>query len=71
MSAISALTKYRKTLGLSQEGLAEALGVSRPTVTRWETGARKIDSKLVPGVSERTGIPVSDLRPDLFPQAAA
>lgn len=71
MSAISALTEYRKARGLSQEELAELLGVSRPTVTRWETGARKIDGRLVPAVSEQTGIPVSDLRPDLFPQAAA
>lgn len=71
MNAISALTEYRKTQGLSQEEFAEALGVSRPTVTRWETGARKIDGKLVPAVSLRTGIPVSDLRPDLFPPAAA
>lgn len=70
MNALSALTEYRKTRGISQEEFAEALGVSRPTVTRWETGARKIDGKLVPTVSERTGIPVSALRPDLFPVGA-
>lgn len=71
MIAISALTEYRKERGLSQEAFAEAMGVSRPAVTRWETGARKIDGKLVPKVSQLTGIPVSDLRPDLFPRAAA
>ena len=28
----------RKTLGMTQEQLAERLGVSRQTVTKWETG---------------------------------
>lgn len=71
MSAISAITEYRKARGLSQEEFAESIGVSRPTVNRWETGARKIGGKRVPVVAQRTGIPVSDLRPDLFPTAAA
>ena len=30
----------RERAGLSQRELAEALGVSRPTVTRWELGQR-------------------------------
>jgi DNA-binding transcriptional regulator YiaG len=30
----------REQAGLSQDELAEALGVSRPTVTRWELGQR-------------------------------
>lgn len=68
MNAISAITKYRTARGLSQEEFAESLGVSRPTVNRWERGARKIGSKFVPAISQRTGIPVSDLRPDLFPE---
>ncbi|MFE3452479.1 helix-turn-helix transcriptional regulator [Nonomuraea sp. NPDC059194] len=32
------LTQRRKTLGLSQEGLAYAVGVERSTVVRWESG---------------------------------
>jgi transcriptional regulator with XRE-family HTH domain len=50
---------------LSQEQLATLLGVSRVTVTRWESGTRKIDDVHVPLVSEKTGIPRAKLRPDL------
>ena len=32
------LTRHRKEKGLSQMEVAEELGVSRQTVSRWETG---------------------------------
>lgn len=60
-----ALTSYRKTRGITQETLAEEIGVSSITVSRWETGARKIDTELVPVISEKTGIAPALLRPDL------
>ena len=53
------LAKLRRRKGLSQEDLAELLGVTRVTVARWETG------KLVPGtssilkLSEVLGVPPS------------
>jgi transcriptional regulator with XRE-family HTH domain len=50
---------------LSQADLAALLGVKTPTVWRWEANERKIDDGLVPAVSEKTGIPVAVLRPDL------
>jgi DNA-binding XRE family transcriptional regulator len=34
------LFKWRKALGLTQEGAASLLGVHRVTYTRWETGAQ-------------------------------
>lgn len=34
----------RKRLGLSQEGLAERMGVSRSLVEKWEIGLRKISA---------------------------
>ncbi len=49
----------------SQKDLAAFLGVSRVTVTRWESGRRRIDGELVPSVSKKTGIPAGTLRPDL------
>ena len=54
-----------QTPPLSQEELAALLRVSRVTVTRWESGARKIDDKKLPVVSAKTGIPRTKLRPDL------
>ncbi len=59
------LKKYRTDRGLTQDALAKELGVDPITVSRWETGARKIDDSLLPAVSEKTGIPRVELRPDL------
>ena len=36
------LKAARKALGLSQRGLAEAIGVSKPSIARWEGGRRAI-----------------------------
>ena len=33
--------RLRRSLGLSQQALADRLGVTRVTVTRWETGRKK------------------------------
>lgn len=62
------LTTYREKQDppLSRKGLADLLDVSRETVFRWETGARKIDYELLGPISKRTGIPRRELRPDLF-----
>lgn len=67
MQTISPLKAFRQNQEprLSQAALAERLGVTRLTVTRWESGARKIDPDLVPLVAEKTGIPAKDLRPDI------
>ena len=40
------LKAFRKRLGLTQTGLAKALGVQRVTVARWESGLRKTPSLL-------------------------
>lgn len=67
MHAISPLKTFRQKHEpkLSQAALAAQLGVTRLTVTRWESGARKIDPDLVPLVAEKTGIPAKELRPDI------
>lgn len=38
MSFASCLYHARKKSGLSQENVAEKLGVSRQTISKWETG---------------------------------
>ncbi|CAN0473640.1 unnamed protein product [Phaeothamnion confervicola] len=68
MAEIHPLRTYRKSLtpALSQAELARALGVSRLTVTRWEAGERKIGPSKILAVTEKTGIPAKELRPDLI-----
>lgn len=55
----------RQSPPLSRKALADMLGVGEATVWRWETGARKVDDALLHRVAERTGIPATELRPDL------
>lgn len=38
MSLAKRIAACRKQAGLSQEKLAERMGVSRQTISRWETG---------------------------------
>lgn len=67
MEGIHPLRAYRERQDppLSQAGLAREIGVARATVHRWENGDRSIDTDLVPQISEKTGIPAKELRPDL------
>ena len=55
---ISELRKERK---LTQEQLAEKLGVSQKSVSRWETGKNMPDMSLLQGLSSELGITVSEL----------
>lgn len=65
MDGIPQLKIYRKAEKLSQKKAAAGVGVARETWARWEIGKHKIDADLVPVVSEKTGIPPRELRPDL------
>lgn len=55
---ISELRKERK---MTQEQLAERLGVSQKSVSRWETGKNMPDMSLLQGLSLELGITVSEL----------
>lgn len=61
------LRKYREMREppMSREELATQLGVSVPTIHRWEAGVRRIDVDLLERVATVTGIPAAVLRPDL------
>ena len=65
MEVIHPLTNYRKAAKLTQRELADKVGVARETIGRWETGKRTIEDRLLPKVSEVTGISKAELRPDL------
>jgi transcriptional regulator with XRE-family HTH domain len=59
------LQVWRERRKLTQNDVAEMVGVDRVTVTRWENGSRLIDVPLLPAVAQATGIPAAKLRPDL------
>ena len=63
--------KLRKGLGLSQEELAEALGVSRQAVSKWETGQSTPDLENLVRLCRLYGIPADELlETGLFPSTA-
>lgn len=66
MAGNEALKRYRtETRKITQDALAKELGVHPLTISRWETGERRIDEDRVPTIAEKTGLSPADLRPDL------
>lgn len=55
------LSQLRQEQGLSQSGLAEALGVSRQAVSRWETGAAMPSAENLLCLSRLYGVPMDEL----------
>lgn len=55
------LAKYRRDNGLTQEALADKLGVWPLTVWRWENGKRIPRPKDAKRISDETGISVGEL----------
>lgn len=55
----------RTKLGLSLDELAGLVGVTKPTVWRWEAGKRKVDEELLPKVCKVLGLAPEIVRPDL------
>ena len=56
MDIVEKIQKLRREKGLSQEALAEALGVSRQSVSKWESGAVLPDTDKIIAMSELFGI---------------
>jgi DNA-binding transcriptional regulator YiaG len=50
---------------MNRRQLADLLGVSTASVSRWEAGERKPDEDALLVIVKKTGIPASALRPDL------
>lgn len=51
----------RKEQGWTQEQLAERVGVSRRTVSRWETGSNLPDLSLLPELADLYGVELREL----------
>lgn len=57
----SVIASMRKEKGLTQEELAEYVGVSKPAVSKWESGQSYPDITLLPVIASYFGISVDDL----------
>ena len=53
--------QYRKKAGLSQEELANKLGVSRQAVSKWETNATTPDIAILPQLALFFGVSIDTL----------
>ena len=58
------LRKYRIINNLSQEDVAEYLGITAQSVSKWERGVSCPDITLLPGLSDLYGVLVDDLLRD-------
>lgn len=69
------ILNYRKRAGLSQEGLAELLGVSRQAVSKWEGDAAQPELDKIVALAKLFGITTDQLllgeRPDPDPPIEA
>lgn len=63
---MNAIQKWRIDQKLTLKQAAELLGISEPTVWRYETGDRLVSPERATHVSKVTGIPRAVLRPDIF-----
>lgn len=55
------IRKYRKELGLTQEQLAEAVGVTVGAVSKWESGLSNPDIGMLPALADFFGVSVDVL----------
>ena len=61
MTFAEIIVKYRKELGLTQEGLAQKLGVTNQAVSKWESGLSCPDIALLPQLADLFGITIDEL----------
>jgi tellurite methyltransferase len=55
------IARYRKDLGLTQEALAEKLGITFQAVSKWETGQTVPDTTLLPVLAQSLNVSVDKL----------
>lgn len=57
--------RHRQKPPLAQEVLAGKIGITKPQLSRIETGKQRVSDDLLPKIVAETGIPAAILRPDL------
>jgi len=55
------ISRYRKDLGLTQEALAEKLGITFQAVSKWETGQTVPDTLLLPPLAQALNVSIDKL----------
>lgn len=63
---LQCLRQFRRRRNLTQIELGEILDMEQGTISNLENGRRRLDATKVKKVSELTGIPKHELRPDLY-----
>ena len=61
MNFAEIIVKHRKALGLTQEALAQKLGVTNQAVSKWESGQSCPDLALLPGLADLFGVTLDEL----------
>lgn len=61
MSVVTNLAELRKAYGLSQQDIAEAIGVTRTTVVAIEQGKRDMTSQELVSLADKLGVELQDL----------
>jgi transcriptional regulator with XRE-family HTH domain len=69
--ATNPLKSYREEQGLSQQEVADKLGVSRQMVSFLENGERDFTADMAVLMEKKLGIARGHVRPDLFGRVAA
>lgn len=58
---LSGLRPMRKKAGLTQDDLAAAAGVSKQSISLWESGDRWPSAEFLPGLARGCGCEIKDL----------
>ena len=69
MTPLQALEKAIEIAG-NRSKLAEQIGIKPQNVSNWVNRDKKASAKYVAKISEVTGVPCYELRPDIFPVPA-
>lgn len=63
------ILNFRRTQGLTQKQLAQKLGVTNKTISKWETGEGYPDITIIPQLAETLGVSIDTLFSDSSDEA--